>query len=138
MSVDAALHVCYNGDAACVQCLEYASKHGLADASLLQEIAMAHLKRGNYHDAIPLLRKAAALAPIPTYELHVALGEALLAVNESEAARTQWAVAESLADAGSDAAALARRALAAIDAALGGEPTAGAVPPAALPVAVDA
>ena len=98
---------------------------------------MANLKRGKYHEALPLLRRATAASPQPDFELHVALGEALLAVNEPEAARAQWQLAEQLAEVGSEAAALARSALATIDARL------GAVPPSAVtvsptPVAVDA
>jgi tetratricopeptide (TPR) repeat protein len=128
---DVPLHLGITGPVA-LQCLNYGYKNGLADAPLLKQVAMAYLEQGKYHDAITTLRAAVAASPLPDADLHVALGEALLACNELTAAKAQWAVAEGLAP--GDGAAI-RLAIAAIEARLCRHPSRS--PPsaaAALPV----
>jgi Flp pilus assembly protein TadD len=97
-----------------VQCLQHAYKNGLADGALLKELGIALSSAGRYHDAVPVLRKAAAVLATSGHavdrEVHVTLGEALLECGELEAARAQWVAAAALA-AGSEEAAVARAAL---------------------------
>jgi tetratricopeptide (TPR) repeat protein len=80
------------------QCLEQANKSSLRDAHLLEELAVAHVKKGLFHEAIPILKKAVAcVRDNPPYNLLAAFGESLSACNDLPAARQQWKAARAVA-----------------------------------------
>lgn len=113
-----------------MQCLEHGYKCGLEDAALLQELALVHAKQGAYHEAVPVLRKAVAVATGgASFELLAALGEALLACNDLPAAQSQWRAAQAVAEGGRERA-VAAAALESIGVRLGLAPGEEAVQPA--------
>jgi tetratricopeptide (TPR) repeat protein len=81
-----------------VQCLEQANRTGIRDANLLGKIGIAHMERGLYHEARPILQRAVACAQAnASYDLLAAFGETLSGCSELEAARQQWGAARAAA-----------------------------------------